>query len=119
MKRPSEVGRGFGGRRGGVPREVGGRNVVNEASIRDAGDRTDRPPQVNDALALAATPIFAAMTAIGSGSRDVICSAVHGSQLLGMPTMYVLMSAVHLGPWLRLMERRGRKSRAEAARSSG
>jgi hypothetical protein len=62
-------------------------------------------------LSLAATPTFAVMallTAVHGGSMpDMICSAPQeGSPLTGMVPMYVLMSAFHLAPWLRLFGRR-------------
>ena len=61
-----------------------------------------------DCLALAAAPIFAIMALLsgfsGSGAMDALCSAAHGARWLGgMVPMYALMSALHLGPWLRLM----------------
>jgi hypothetical protein len=61
-------------------------------------------------LSLAATPTFAIMallTAVHGGSMpDMICSeARDGSALTGMVPMYVLMSAFHLAPWLRLFPR--------------
>ncbi|MGH6741364.1 MAG: hypothetical protein ACREDY_20470 [Bradyrhizobium sp.] len=60
-------------------------------------------------LSLAATPTFAIMallTAVhGGGMPDMICSAA-GSPLTGMLPMYVLMSAFHLAPWLRLLSGR-------------
>jgi hypothetical protein len=67
-----------------------------------------------DVLALAAAPTFAVMalltSVIGSGQADMICSAAHGSALGGMIPMYLLMSAFHLAPWLRLIVRwRGRR----------
>jgi hypothetical protein len=41
---------------------------------------------------------------LGSGPADVLCSATHGaSPLSGMVLMYALMSAFHLGPWLKLI----------------
>ena len=57
---------------------------------------------VADWLHLAATPDFAAMallTAFSGG--DMLCGAA--SPLGGMMPMYLLMSAFHLPPWLRLM----------------
>ena len=60
-----------------------------------------------DALALAASPTFAVMallTATTSGSvTEVLCTIAHASPLSGMATMYLLMSAFHIGPWLKLM----------------
>jgi hypothetical protein len=60
-----------------------------------------------DALALAASPTFALMallTATASGSlTEVLCTLAHTSPLSGMATMYLLMSAFHIGPWLKLM----------------
>ena len=62
-------------------------------------------------LSLAATPTFAIMallTAVHGGSMpDMICSAARdGSALTGMVPMYLLMSAFHLAPWLRLLSSR-------------
>ena len=66
--------------------------------------------RVADALALAASPTFAMMallTAVmGGGSSEMLGMTTHASPLSGMVTMYVLMSAFHLGPWLRLLPRR-------------
>ncbi len=58
-----------------------------------------------DWLGLAAAPAFAMMalmTAAFSGGMEPLCSA-HGSLMTGMTPMYVLMSAVHSAPWLRLI----------------
>ena len=62
-------------------------------------------------LSLAATPTFAVMALLaavhGGGMPDMMCSAAGGgSTVSGMATMYLLMSAFHLGPWLRLFSRR-------------
>jgi hypothetical protein len=60
-------------------------------------------------LQLAAAPTFAAMallTATAGGASDILCAAaLDASPLTGMVPMYVLMSAFHAAPWLRLMER--------------
>jgi hypothetical protein len=63
-----------------------------------------------DWLHLAAAPTFAIMAlltaVLGDGASDILCSAAqHASPLTGMVTMYLLMSAFHLAPWLRLMSR--------------
>jgi hypothetical protein len=67
-------------------------------------------------LSLAATPTFAIMallTAVHGDSMSVmLCSAARdGSPLTGMVPMYLLMSAFHLAPWLRLLSRWRRGAR--------
>jgi len=62
-------------------------------------------------LSLAAAPAFAVMALLagiqGGGMPDTLCSAAHDfSPLTGMVPMYLLMSAVHLAPWLRLIANR-------------
>lgn len=58
-------------------------------------------------LGLAATPCFglmALLAAINDGS-GAICSATSTALAPdGMPVMYLLMSIVHLPPWLRLLQ---------------
>ncbi|WP_413989986.1 hypothetical protein ACMDCR_29330 [Labrys okinawensis] len=60
-----------------------------------------------DWLAVAASPTFALMavltTVLGGNSMDMPCSASPVSPLSGMAMMYLLMSAFHLGAWLRLV----------------
>ena len=64
---------------------------------------------VADGLSLAAAPTFAIMALLtgvfGGGSMDLLCAAAQdaSSPLSGMVPMYVLMSAFHLTPWLRLI----------------
>ena len=57
-------------------------------------------------LSLAAAPTFAIMallTAVLGGEPDALCAAMQGtSPLTGMVPMYLLMSAFHLAPWLKL-----------------
>ena len=61
-------------------------------------------------LGLAAAPIFAVMallTGLPGGGGDVMCSAAHGAlPLSGMAPMYLLMSALQLAPWLKLISHR-------------
>jgi hypothetical protein len=61
-------------------------------------------------LGLAAAPTFAIMallTCVLSGGADMMCPAAQGvSPLSGMAPMYVLMSAFHSAPWLKLISRR-------------
>ncbi len=63
-------------------------------------------------LCLAATPTFAIMALmtgiLGGGPMDMLCSAGHGAALTGMVPMYLLMSAFHSAPWLKLIARRRR-----------
>jgi hypothetical protein len=64
-----------------------------------------------DWLGLAAAPVFATMalmTAAFGGGMEPLCSATrYGSLMTGMVPMYLMMSAFHVGPWLRLMTSRG------------
>ncbi|MGE3935901.1 MAG: hypothetical protein AB7F67_21755 [Rhodospirillaceae bacterium] len=61
-------------------------------------------------LSLAAAPtlaVMAALSAVGGGGRpDPLCAAGEAAPLAGMAPMYLLMSAFHAAPWLRLMRRR-------------
>ena len=61
-------------------------------------------------LSLAAAPTFAIMAlltgVLGGGSPDALCS--NASPLSGMVPMYLLMSAFHSAPWLKLIA--GRRS---------
>jgi hypothetical protein len=64
-----------------------------------------------DWRSLAAAPIFAIMAlltgVLGSGHLNMICSAtIEASPLSGMIPMYLLMSAFHSAPWLRLISKR-------------
>ena len=57
-------------------------------------------------LCLAATPTFAIMallTGLGGSPMDRLCSSGHWAPLSGMVTMYLLMSAFHSPPWLKLI----------------
>jgi hypothetical protein len=65
-----------------------------------------------DWLGLAAAPTFAMMAlltiVLGNGSPDTFCSAAGTLPLSGMVPMYLLMSAFHSVPWLKLISgRRG------------
>jgi hypothetical protein len=62
-------------------------------------------------LALAAAPTLAMMallsTVHGGASLDAFCSTEHdGSLLSSMGSMYLLMSAFHVAPWLTLFSSR-------------
>jgi hypothetical protein len=74
----------------------GGATRRNAAALRAA-----------DGLALAAAPTFAIMAlltgVLGGGPAEMLCSGAHVSPLSGMVTMYLLMSAFHAAPWLKLI----------------
>jgi hypothetical protein len=62
-------------------------------------------------LCLAAAPTFAIMAlltgAFDVGPPDMLCSVTqHASPLNGMVVMYLLMSAFHSTPWLKLISSR-------------
>jgi len=63
-----------------------------------------------DWLYLAAAPTFAIMAlltgVLGGGSPDALCLIVSASPLSGMVPMYLLMSAFHTAPWLKLISSR-------------
>jgi hypothetical protein len=70
-----------------------------------------------DFLYLAAAPTFAIMAlltgVLGDGPTDMLCAAAHdASPLSGMVPMYLLMSAFHSAPWLKLIS--GRRKAAPA-----
>ena len=58
-------------------------------------------------LSLAAAPTFAIMAlltaVVGGGPLDSLCSAANASPVGGMVPMYLLMSAFHSAPWLKLI----------------
>jgi hypothetical protein len=58
-------------------------------------------------LSLAAAPTFATMALLtgifGGGPVDALCSTAGASPLGDMVPMYLLMSAFHLAPWLKLI----------------
>jgi hypothetical protein len=66
---------------------------------------------VADWLCLAAAPTFAIMAlltgVLGAGPPDMLCSAAPDAPpLSGMVLMYLLMSAFHSAPWLKLISSR-------------
>jgi hypothetical protein len=92
-----------------IPRESG------QAAIRGAADW----------LCLAAAPAFAIMAlltaVLDGGQMAMMCGAAQGaSRLGGMVPMYLLMSAVHAAPWLKLISgrRAARKRNAAPAQHS-
>ena len=76
------------------------------AACRENGNAIARTAA--DWLYLAAAPTFAIMallTGVNGGPGDALCST-GASSLVGMMPMYLLMSAFHTAPWLRLLARR-------------
>jgi hypothetical protein len=75
-------------------------------SMRALGPNRGSAARVaTDWLCLAATPTFAIMallTALGGSEPDILCAAMQHASPLGMTLMYLLMSAFHAAPWLRL-----------------
>ncbi|MGX9145663.1 hypothetical protein [Mesorhizobium sp. 128a] len=64
---------------------------------------------IADWLCLAAAPTFAVMallTCMHTGDGVISCLGANASMLTGMPLMYLLMSAFHLAPWLRVISGR-------------
>ena len=76
--------------------------------------RNAAPPRAGDRLALAASPTFAIMALLsavpGGGPAGMLCSAADMPPLSGMTTMYLLMSAFHAAPWLKLIRASTRPS---------
>ena len=73
-------------------------------TIRDASDHAAIFGAA-DWLCLADTPTFAIMALLNSvgGTPDILCSATDASSPSGMAAMYLLMSAFHSAPWLKLI----------------
>ncbi len=94
-----------------APWERGGEMISNTTHLAhpDVGQRREWPKASADRwLSLAAAPIFvimALLTAIQDGGMPgMLCSAAQdASPLTGMVPMYLLMSAFHSAPWLRLI----------------
>jgi len=64
-----------------------------------------------DWLSVAAAPTFAIVPLLtglpDGGPQEMLCAAAHGaSPLTGMVPMYLLMSAFHSAPWLKLVSSR-------------
>lgn len=74
------------------------------------------PLRATDWLCLGAAPTFAMMAlltgVLGGSQPDILCTAAaDASPLGGMIPMYLLMTAVHSPPWLKLISRRGSGTR--------
>jgi hypothetical protein len=78
---------------------------------------------VADWLCLTAAPTFAVMAVLtavcGGGPADILCGARDAPLLSGMAPMYLLMSAFHSAPWLKLVAmRRNGAGRSQPAGSA-
>jgi uncharacterized membrane protein len=73
-------------------------------------------------LSLAAAPTFAIMALLSAttsgGALEEFCSSAGASWLGGMIPMYLLMSAFHSAPWLKLIAKVWRNRRRAGQRSS-
>ncbi len=68
---------------------------------------------IHGLLSFAAAPTFATMALLtgihDGGGAGVLCSALQGGwPLNGMVSMYLLMAAFHVGPWVKLLSSRRR-----------
>jgi hypothetical protein len=83
-------------------------NSTDGTAYDDAGAATAHG--IAERLCLAATPTFAVMAlltgVLGGGPMDILCAPEHESRLNGMVPMYLLMSAFHSSPWLKLISGR-------------
>ena len=79
-----------------------------DAKVRQL--REWRKPGADRLLSLAAAPTFAVMAlltaVLGGGPLAMLCGAA--SPLTGMIPMYILMSAFHAAPWLKLISNRNK-----------
>jgi hypothetical protein len=93
------------------------REIMGEACTGEGASGVNRPESdraaalgAADRLCLAAAPTFAIMALLtglpGSGPPEMLCAAA--SPLSGMAPMYLLMSAFHSAPWLKLISSRPR-----------
>jgi hypothetical protein len=94
-------------------------NSTNAVSCDDEGNAA--AAGVVRWLSLAAAPTFAVMAlltaVVGSGPLDTLCSAASASPVGGMVPMYLLMSAFHSAPWLKLIAGRTRMSQVGESRA--
>lgn len=88
-------------------------------SVSNARESDDAALAASDWLCLAAAPTFAIMALLSalseSGRPDAFCATAQDGPLSAMVLMYVLMSAFHSAPWLKLI--RDRRSEARRCRA--
>lgn len=82
--------------------------VTGPSAMNTFQSKTANARGTTDWLRLAAAPVFALMAVLTGvlehGAQDMLCPAMR-SPLVGMLPMYMLMSAAHLPPWLKLIAR--------------
>ncbi len=67
-----------------------------------------------NSLMLVPSPVFvlmALLTLYYDNARELLCGAVGGTPWNGMATMYLLMCAAHLPPWLKVLSRQRSNAR--------
>jgi hypothetical protein len=94
---------------------------MSQACSGGAPRRNAAARRLSNGLYLAAAPTFATMALLtgmlGGGASDALCSTASASPLGGMVPMYLLMSAFHLAPWLKLIGGRTPMSPVDASRA--
>ncbi len=93
------------------PRSAGTKRIPHAGAGACAGSDNAAALGAADWLCLAAAPTFAIMAlltgVLGGDPPDKLCSAAQdASPLSGMVPMYLLMSAFHSVPWLKLISSR-------------
>jgi hypothetical protein len=90
-------------------RELTRRSDQGESKSGGVGSRNVAVSGAADWLCLAAAPTFAFMAllmgVLGGHLPDICSTSLGSSPLSGMVPMYVLMSAFHSAPWLKLFSR--------------
>jgi hypothetical protein len=83
-------------------------NAIHSAQLKDGQSPEWPKASAERLLSFAAAPAFAIMALLtvvqGDGMQGMVCAtARNASPLTGMATMYLLMGAIHLAPWLQLI----------------
>jgi hypothetical protein len=86
-------------------------NAIHSAQLKDGQSPEWPKASAERLLSFAAAPAFAIMALLtvvqGDGMQGMVCAAARNAlPLTGMATMYLLMGAFHLAPWLKLIANR-------------